>query len=84
MSITDIIKKQIKNKGLRQKWVAQQMNLVHPCINMSPAKFSATLNNKRKMTADELIAYCKIVEVDPDELLSYCDYSHWKGDSINA
>ena len=52
----------IKNRGLRQVWVVEQMNKLDPYLNMNPVKFSAIVCGSRKMTGDELIAFCRATD----------------------
>lgn len=56
----------IKNRGLRQVWVVEQMNKLDPYLNMNPVKFSAIVCGSRKMTGDELIAFCRATDTNPD------------------
>lgn len=60
------VKMLINSRGVRQTWVVEQMNLVDPHINMSKAKFSAIVCGTRKMTGDELIAFCVATGTSPD------------------
>lgn len=56
----------LKNKGLRQVWIVNQMNRIAPELNMNRAKFSAIVCGSRKMTGDELIAFCMATGTSPD------------------
>lgn len=66
MRTSDGVRSLVKNKGLRQVWVVEQMNRVAPDLNMSKAKFSAIVCGDRKMTGDELIAFCVATGTNPD------------------
>lgn len=56
----------IKDRGLRQIWVVEQMNRIDPTLNMNKAKFSAIVCGGRRMTADELVAFCVATETNPN------------------
>jgi len=56
----------IENKGLRQVWIAAQMNRINPELNMDGNKLSAIVCGIRRMTADELIAFSEVMETNPD------------------
>lgn len=66
MRTSDGVKKLIKDKGLRQTWVVDQMNRVDPTLGMSRVKLSAIVCGGRKMTGDELIAFCMATNTCPD------------------
>ena len=66
MKTSDGVRSLVKNKGLRQVWVVEQMNRIAPDLNMSKAKFSAIVCGDRKMTGDELIAFCIATDTNPD------------------
>lgn len=60
----------IRQRGVTQKWVAERMNGINPAVSMDRSKISATLAGERKMTGDELLAFCKALEINPDVFLS--------------
>lgn len=62
-------KRIIMEQGRKQAWVLNKMNEFNPNLNLDSAKFSAMINGQRKMTGDELIAFCNVLEVSPDEFL---------------
>lgn len=62
-------KRIITEQGRKQTWVLNKMNEFNPSLNLDSAKFSAMMNGQRKMTGDELIAFCNVLEVTPDEFL---------------
>lgn len=66
MNVEPAIRNIIKNRGLRQAWVVDQMNLVNPNLNMSKAKLSSIVCGGRQMTADELVAFCVATETNPN------------------
>lgn len=66
MRTSDGVKKLIKDKGLRQTWIVDQMNRISPELSMSKAKLSAIVCGGRKMTGDELIAFCLATGTNPD------------------
>lgn len=69
MEIHDIIRREIDARGCTQTWVIRQMNAVNPKLDMGKDKFSSLLRGKRKMTADELIAFCLATSTNPDAFL---------------
>lgn len=69
MSIPEIIRDILKKEGRTQTWVINEMNKILPEINMDRGKFSATVCGTRKMTADELLTFCKAVKKNPDIFL---------------
>lgn len=66
MNVEPAVRGIIKNRGLRQTWVVEQMNRVDPNLSMSKAKLSAVVCGNRAMTGDELIAFCMATGVSPD------------------
>lgn len=66
MRTSDGVRKLIKDKGLRQTWVVDQMNRADPTLGMNKVKLSAIVCGSRKMTGDELIAFCVATGVSPD------------------
>lgn len=66
MNVEPAVRGIIKKRGLRQIWVVEQMNQVDPNLGMSKAKFSAIVCGGRKMTGDELIAFCMATNTNPD------------------
>ena len=65
-SIPDTVKKTIKKQGRTQKWVTEKMNSINPSLDMDRSKFSAIITGNRKMTGDELLAFCMALEISPD------------------
>lgn len=66
MNVEPAVRTVIRDKGLRQIWVVEQMNLVNPALNMSNAKLSSIVCGGRKMSGDELIAFCVATNTSPD------------------
>lgn len=67
MNVEPTVRDMIEKRGLRQTWVAAQMNRIDPSLNMSGAKFSAIVCGRRRMTGNELIAFCAATHTDPDD-----------------
>ena len=71
MSIPAAIKKVLSDRGSTQAWVVDRMNAINPALEMSRVKFSSIVCGNRKMTADELLAFCKATSTNPDDL--FCE-----------
>lgn len=69
MNISNTIKKILKDQGRSQAWTISRMNEADPVIKMDRSKFSAIVCGSRKMTGDELIAFCKATGTNPDKFL---------------
>lgn len=67
VSVADTAKRVLRKEGRTQAWVIKRMNEVYPNLEMDRNKFSAIVLGKRKMSGDELIAFCKALEISPDE-----------------
>lgn len=65
-SIPETVRKTIKEQGRTQKWVTEKMNSINPHLDMDRSKFSAIITGNRKMTGDELLAFCMALEISPD------------------
>ena len=70
ISALDIVKKSLIERGCSQAWVIKRMNDLNPALKMDRSKFSSITTGRRKMSGDELLAFCKAVEVSPDEFLA--------------
>ena len=68
-TIADTIKEILSNQGRTQALVIKKMNDINPELNMDKNKFSAITNQKRKMSGDELLAFCMALEVNPDNFM---------------
>lgn len=66
MNVEPAVREIIEGRGLRQVWVVDQMNRIAPELSMSKAKLSAIVCGSRKMTGDELIAFCLATGTNPD------------------
>lgn len=66
MNVEPAVRNIIRDKGLRQTWIVDQMNLVDPALGMSKVKLSAIVCGGRKMTGNELIAFCVATNTCPD------------------
>lgn len=66
MRINEKMKKIISEEGRTQKWVLQEMNRIEPTIKLTDATFSAAINGNRKVTADELVAFCRVMGKNPE------------------
>ena len=69
VAVVDTVRRLIVEQGRTQVWVIQKMNHYDPKINMDRSKFSAIITGRRKMSGDELLAFCKALEITPDEFL---------------
>lgn len=65
-AISDTAKKILKEQGRAQRWVVERMNDINPTLEMNRSKFSAIITGNRKMTGDELLAFCMALEISPD------------------
>lgn len=66
LTISETTKKVLKEQGRTQRWVAEKMNDINPSLEMDRTKFSAIVTGNRKMTGDELLAFCMALEISPD------------------
>lgn len=69
VDVSNTVKRILDEQGRTQAWIIQKMNLQEPEIDMNRNKFSAIVTGKRKMTGDELLVFCKALEITPDEFL---------------
>ncbi|MEY8495800.1 helix-turn-helix transcriptional regulator [Lachnospiraceae bacterium 29-91] len=69
VAVVDTVRRLLAEQGRTQVWVIQKMNRCDPEINMDRSKFSAIITGRRKMSGDELLAFCKALEIAPDEFL---------------
>ena len=67
--VADTVKMILEEQGRTQTWVINRMNCLKPDIAMDRSKFSAIATGKRKMSGDELLIFCKALEVSPDRFL---------------
>ena len=64
--LPDVAKRILQEQGRTQKWVTEKMNSINPSLEMDKNKFSAIVNGNRKMSGDELLAFCMALEISPD------------------
>ena len=64
MEIYEILKEEIKKKGVSQTWVVNQMNALDITLNMTCNKLSAVLMGKRKLPGEEFLAICKVLNLE--------------------
>lgn len=69
MSIAKKVRKIIKDAGRTQTWVVNEMNLIDSGIDMNKVKFSAIVCGTRKMSGEELLAFCKALKINPNIFL---------------
>jgi plasmid maintenance system antidote protein VapI len=55
------VSKAIQDSGLKQKYIAEQINVTDPVM-------SAMVTGKRKISAEEYFAICKVLGRNPDEV----------------
>lgn len=70
MGISEKIESLLTEKGITQKWTSMRMNEINPELKMDSSKMSAIITGNRKMTGDELIAFCKALKIAPDVFLN--------------
>lgn len=59
MSIGKEIKRYLEDRGIKQTFLADQ-------INLHPGSLNRTLQGKRSLKADEFIAICTVLNKTPD------------------
>lgn len=64
MVFVENTKRVIKEKGYKQTFVAKKMN-------MTDRKLSDILNYRKMIDVEIIAALCKVLEVEPNELLGY-------------
>ncbi len=69
IAVPDTIKRILDEQGRTQIWVVRKMNSQNPEMGMNRSKFSAIVTGKRRMSGDELLAFCQALEITPDEFL---------------
>lgn len=65
-AISETAKRILNEQGRTQKWVAEKMNQINPSLEMDRNKLSGIMSGNRKMTGDELLAFCMALEISPD------------------
>ena len=66
MSVGEIIKKALAEEGRSQVWIIDRMNEIDQNLKMDRTKFSSIVTDHRKLSADEMLAFCKALEISPD------------------
>lgn len=66
MSLNKKIKNILNENGVTQNWVVNKMNEINPKLNMDKTKMSAIVNGIRKVSGDELLAFCMAMKISPD------------------
>lgn len=66
MAINEMVLHIILEHGVKQKWVAEQMNRDNPTLAMNRNKMSAIIGGNRKMSGEEFISFCRVMRVNPD------------------
>lgn len=69
VAVANVARNLIEKQGRTQIWVAKRMQDINPELKMDAIKINAVLNGNRKMTGDELLAFCMALEISPDEFL---------------
>ena len=65
-ALNSMIENQLKENGRTQTWTINKMNEINPKLKMDRSKMSAIINDNRKMTAEELLAFCMALKISPD------------------
>ena len=63
-----ILKNIIEETGRPQTWVANKVNAICPSVNMSVKTLNAALHGRRKISGDEFLALCRVLEINPDSI----------------
>lgn len=66
MDLNKKIQEILNDNGVTQNWVVNKMNSINPKINMDKNKMSSIVNNSRKVTGEELLAFCMALKINPD------------------
>lgn len=69
VAVSDTVKRLLDEQGRTQAWTVEKMNLCDSDIGMDRSKLSAIVTGKRKMSGDELLVFCKALEVTFDDFL---------------
>ena len=59
VQISRAVQEILERNGSTQAWAIRQMNRINPSLEMTRNKLSTIICGSRKMTADELLAFCK-------------------------
>lgn len=66
MRVEEAIRQLIQEKGMKQTFIAKKLKVL-------PNTVSQTLLGKRKLSADELMKYCEILDLSPQDLYEYAN-----------
>lgn len=69
VSVANTVKRILSEQGRTQKWAVEKMNSMNPELEMDKNKLSAITTGKRTMSGDELLTFCRAMEVSPDEFI---------------
>lgn len=64
-NILDIFNERIYELGIKQKYIAEKMNITQD-------RLSRILSGKSKMLADEMITLCALLDLEINSQLFYC------------
>lgn len=68
LPVEEVIKKKIIEDGRTQAWVVEKMNEINPKLNMNRVKFNRIVTaGDRKLSGNELVALCKILDLDLED-----------------
>ena len=66
MSVGEIIKNVLAEEGRSQVWIIDRMNEIDGKLKMDRTKCSSIVTDHRRMSAEEMLAFCKALEISPD------------------
>lgn len=74
MDVRDYIKPAIEKSGLKQFVVAERMGL-------TPQQLTDIIGKRRRFEANELVTFCQVVDIAPNELIERSTYCKQKTQS---
>ncbi|WP_312059338.1 hypothetical protein [Anaerotignum sp.] len=69
MEIYRVIGSEVKNKGVTQTWVVNEVNALDNSINLTNNKLSAILSGKRRIAGEEFIALCRVLGLETNNFV---------------
>ncbi len=66
MDVQSKVAQYVQSFGIKQSFISEK-------TGMSPTKISMILNNNQKMTADELVLFCKALQKSPNDFVDLED-----------
>lgn len=66
MDVQEKVAQYVQNFGIKQSFISEKTGL-------SPAKVSMILNKNQKMTADELVLFCRALQKNPNDFVDLED-----------